>query len=261
MDISLIVVEGIHDLMAIYKILKLNEFKEINELQQIPSELNFFIPKKFPFKSNSLDRIVPCPTFMKAGNKFIVLEHTGGDRALIKELNTIYKLSQNTCHIKSVGIVLDADNKSAEDKVAELEDDFNKLESEGIELMFSYNDIKCENATEVSDSIKYYTHVFPNNKDQGVLEDILLEGAEKEYLDLLNPASEYIDNVNIKYKKKWKPSDSKKATVGIIGNILKPSKANSTTIHDNDWFTNNSIKNIETHKLLNEFINKIIGQV
>ncbi|MGR6008841.1 DUF3226 domain-containing protein [Bacillus cereus] len=102
-------------------------------------------------------------------------------------------------------------------------------------------------------------YVFPNNEETGTLEKVLLEGANQSYPELVKEATSYIDNIDDKYKKKWKPSDSQKVLVGCIANILKPGKANQVSIQDNDWICGKSLEN-GSQFILNDFIKQILGR-
>jgi len=46
------------------------------------------------------------------------------------------------------------------------------------------------------------TYIFPDNKHQGTLEDLLLNCAEIEYTDLLSPSNDYIEEIGSTYKAK-----------------------------------------------------------
>lgn len=260
MEFSIFITEGIHDLMLIYKILKLKGFSEIMEKNEVPEGLHCLIPKQFPFESDRLDRISPCPTFMKGEKRNLVLKQAGSDSKLIMELNGMLKImpNENMKNLKSIAIIADADEKTAEEKIFNLQKDINNYNKKG-EPIVKYLDIKKGMGEIFGNEIKYFTYVFPNDADAGFLEEVIIEGGAKSYNDLLEGANNFISGVNKSYKSKWKPSDEKKSLIGIAGNILKPGKANSVTIADNDWITKESIKSIKTHKLLSDFIDKVIG--
>ena len=53
-------------------------------------------------------------------------------------------------------------------------------------------------------------------------------------------------------------SNGEKAVVGVIANALRPGKANQVSIHDDDWFTKESLTSLALHQALSEFIDTII---
>jgi len=98
------------------------------------------------------------------------------------------------------------------------------------------------------------TYIFPDNKHQGTLEDLLLNCAEIEYTDLLSLSNDYIEEIGSTYKAKWSRSDDKKVLIGWITNVLKPGKSNQVSINDNNWISKRTISTLDSLNNLAEFI-------
>ena len=54
-------VEGIHDINCIARILLINGFKEVSNINDIPEIWRSRVPRTYPFVDNRLDRFIPIP--------------------------------------------------------------------------------------------------------------------------------------------------------------------------------------------------------
>ncbi|MEG2788136.1 MAG: DUF3226 domain-containing protein, partial [Romboutsia sp.] len=109
-----------------------------------------------------------------------------------------------------------------------------------------------------NENINLYKYFFPNNKDKGTLENLLLEGAKIVYGDLLDEANFYIQNIDDKYKYNWSISSENKVKVGCIANVFQPGSANQSSIRRDEWI---SKKSITYSEYINEFYNFIVNIV
>lgn len=154
--------------------------------------------------------------------------------------------------IDGIALFCDADSKRAKDKRKDL-----------IDLVNSKDDIffnSTEKLVQIKNlNIKMDTYIFPDNKQQGTLEDLLLNCAEIEYTDLLSLSNDYIDEIESTYKAKWSGSDDKKVLIGWITNVLKPGKSNQVSINDNNWISERTISTLDSLKHLAEFIFNFIN--
>ena len=154
-----------------------------------------------------------------------------------------------------IGVVLDSDAKTCikrkEDLALEIRKRNNKDTSlEGLSAV-SYKGFK----------IPFDLYAFPNDCEVGTLEDVLIDGAKKQFPALLTLSNDYVNNVPEQYSMTWKGSDEKKVIVGTIANIFRPGRASQVSIgeKDCDWFTAESIDAISSHKCLFTFLDKNIG--
>jgi len=106
--------------------------------------------------------------------------------------------------------------------------------------------------------------IAPNNREQGTLEDILLECARINYPNLLNLSQTYIESIDrnqltkkdLKYFDK--PAGEKKAIISSISSILRPGKALQVSLQDNRWLDEQTLE-LESIKLIKNFLEQIIG--
>ena len=149
--------------------------------------------------------------------------------------------------IDGIALFCDSDSKIAKDKRKGL-----------IDLVNSKDDIffnSTEKLVQIKKlNIKMDTYIFPDNKHQGTLEDLLLNCAEVEYTDLLSLSNDYIEEIGLTYKSKWSTSDDKKVLIGWITNVLKPGKSNQVSINDNNWISERTISTLDSLNNLAEFI-------
>lgn len=93
--------------------------------------------------------------------------------------------------------------------------------------------------------------VFPDNSKQGLLESLLLTGAETVIPEIHGVAVRAVDEIDGALaqghpcaKELRKASGREKACAGVIANVLKPGKSLAVAIQDkfNSWFTTESLK-------------------
>lgn len=106
--------------------------------------------------------------------------------------------------------------------------------------------------------IPLYTFVFPDNENEGNLENLLLQTAESVYPELFALASKYIEEASAYQKKLKKDQNAKKAKVGCIANVMKPGKANQVSIADDDWISEKTLKECSMLAKLNEVLKTMI---
>jgi len=257
----LFIVEGQHDIAAIIKYLKLNEYQMIRQAEEVPAFWKDLIPKKFPHNGDLLQR-VPVPTFFKIDDKTIAIHSANGDGNIVeKTVDTLLILKDNGWKLlKAIGIFCDADDKPAVDRYEKLMSLFEK------ELEDEYKSI-IENHTfgEVSQNqgCKFGIYIFPDNSSEGVLEDLLLEGANTQYTKVMNHAQHYVhqietEDLNYISSRSFSGSNRKKMLVGVIANALKPGKANQVSIQDNNWISQDTLENNQIQNTFKNFLDKLL---
>jgi len=261
MDNYLFIVEGPHDIAALSKYLKLNEYQMIRYDDQVPSFWKDLIPNSFPYKGDLLKR-VPVPTFFKSDSKTIAIYSAGGDSEIVSAVNnTLFILKDAGLKaLKAVGIFCDADDKPAIDRYERLMSLFEKeLEDELKPIIENHLFGKVSQ----SQDYKFGVYIFPDNANIGVLEDLLLDGAKTSYPEIMNHAQTYLSSIEsekLPYIKSrnMKASNRKKMMIGIIANVLKPGKANQVSIEDNDWISQNSLENSLIQKRFKTFLDELL---
>lgn len=242
----LIMVEGPHDVAAVTRCIKLcgitKEFKKQKEVPQLWKRL---IPTRYPFDGENLDRIAQQPTFMGNEDISIAIKASRSDVQLMPELERIcheLKIDEKA-QISGVLLICDADQKTATVKkdiilkTVVVDEDFSVEKHED----HFYLKLDAINDSERI-SIPMDIYVFPDNCNPGTLEDLLLEAAQTQFPELLDPATEYIQGVEKEiYTELKNPSGQKKAIVGCICNVLRPGKANQIAVSDTKWISEDTI--------------------
>ena len=258
---SIIVTEGVYDVVAIGKILRIKGFQEANHIEEIPDSLENIIPKQYPFEGSELSRRVPYPSFFFREDSWILVSNAGSDSKLMSNLKEIL----NTPHRKDIisklcgaAILADADAKIAADRQFELQKKLNDELSGDEDFMFDLS--MPTQITLYGEAKPFGMYIFPDNQREGTLERILLEGAKEKYPDLLQGASSYVTYAKgLPCGKELKNFNGEKAIVGAIASVLKPGRASQASFHDNNWFTKDSLLNLSLHQSLSGFIDMIIG--
>jgi len=150
--------------------------------------------------------------------------------------------------ITAFGIIADADKKTPEKVVAEYR-----------QRLLNYFPNFPDRPGVVDKNIpRTGIYVLPNNNSEGVLDTLLCECGEIAYREYMKRAKLYLDNFSDEEKKskplKWKPFDDKKALIATIVSVLKPGKTNTTSIVDNDWISEQTIKEVASLKQLQTFL-------
>jgi hypothetical protein len=246
-----LVVEGPHDVAAIGRILRINGLNLVNHIGNVNSYWDRIIPRTFPPKGDLLAR-VPVPTFYQTEGISVAIQTAGGDSGLVgtlsASLNNI-KLQELT----SIALFCDADTKVAKEKIIVLLDNLHKkLNVPGITF--------ASRPGEISNGYpRTGIFIFPDNINEGNLENVLLECAATCYPDLLDSATTYVKSVDHRYSaENWTNSSEPKAIVGCITNVLKPGKANQVSIQDNDWICRATIDQVTGVSKLSQFLTELI---
>ncbi len=262
----LFVVEGIHDVAIISKILMLMEFKEVDRDDQILKPMDKLIIRNFPFYKNSLNVFNKIPTFYKKEDTQVCIINAAGETKLLKVLNSVLKkLEFNEMElIDKVVVFCDGDLKDKEEKIVDIvergfEGKKNKIDR------FSREEILNQTLKiiEVEDfTIPFEFYVFPNNKDSGRLENILLETINQVDSELLYNVEEFLKNIPNEYKQEWSVENSKyeKTKIACVGSVLNPGVANGVHIRDSHWISKETINNSQALKLIYDYIDNILTQ-
>lgn len=250
------IVEGPHDVAMIGRILKLLGVKEIRSLNDISDLWKQLIPNKYPFSENKLDRVSPIPSFYQNENISVAIKSAGGESKLIPELDlTISALNREDLkQIEGILVFCDADESTKQEKF----NWFIKRIKENQDLSFNESCFENKIGMFKGVNIKADIYMFPDNKNKGTLEELLLKGASVRYKDLLVSAKEYVATVDTVYKKNWSVSSEKKVVIGCMTNVLKPGKANQISIYDDNWVSEETITGSEDIKKIYDFINEFI---
>lgn len=86
MENYVFVVEGNHDIAYLGKILKTIGYDELKHKEELNDIMVEFIPKKFPFKDNSLNIFNYVPYFFVKDKKQIAIINADGEKNILKKV-------------------------------------------------------------------------------------------------------------------------------------------------------------------------------
>lgn len=253
MKFGYLVVEGHHEIEFIGKILKANlSTKRITKLVDLPEFWHQIIPKVFPVMGDLLKR-PPVPSFFQNDSISIAIHSAVGDTQLVNYLdNTLTVLGDSFC---SIGVVADADGNLPIDRNKILVNELRKRTN----LDFDYTP-----GNVISSKIKLGTYILPNNKSEGTLEKLLLQCAGINYSHVLEGATTFINSLDLSkfdvkdLKDFTSPAGKSKATIGCIGQVLRPGKAIQNSLQDNRWVDDSTLQLPDIAEL-SSFVTKLFG--
>lgn len=263
MRFSVAVSEGVHDVMAIVKVLTLKGFDEITTVSRIPEPFHQIIQQRYPWQNDGqkLTWVVSHPSFLVKDNHWILVSSAGGQTELADNLKSIlaaFRKPFTDAALHSAAILADADQKTALEKRQELYRQLADAFADGDN--FEFDPAMPKQIRRFGAVKPFDVYIFPDNQGPGTLEDILLDGARQAYPDLLAEAERYIAYAKgLPYTKELKNNfNDRKAVVGVIANALRPGKANQVSIHDNKWFTAKNLAALALHQNLSRFIDSAL---
>lgn len=242
----LIMVEGPHDVAAVSRCIELCGItKEYKKQKEVPQLWQRLIPTRYPFDGENLDRIAQQPTFMGNENVSIAIKAARSDVQLLPELERIcheLKIDEKA-QISGVLLICDADQKTPSEKRDMILRKVKMNEEFCVEKHEDHFQLKLDEIEEGERiSIPMDIYVFPDNCNPGTLEDLLLEAAQTQFPELLDPATDYIQGVEQEtYTELKNLSGQKKAIVGCICNVLRPGKANQIAVSETNWISEDTI--------------------
>jgi hypothetical protein len=227
-----IVTEGPHDVEALGRLLSTQGAKRV----QIFSELDLFwarlVPRTFPYEGDLLRR-VPVPMFFQAEKLSVAVQSAIG----ISKIPNVTRASLAALDElpAAVGVVVDADARSALDVWQEITTEMSEFEFGEGPGQLGLSEPRAG------------VFVLPNNYDTGTLETILLKCGEQVYPGLIAGARAWIDPldpddraifVNSKEGRDLaKPAGKVKAVVAAVASVLRPGKSIQVSIQDNRWLS------------------------
>lgn len=258
MEYHVCIVEGIHDVHVLQKVLRLQQFSSIQRKNELDPYWFDVLPKQYPTnREGVLYKRPDVPYFMEKDRKQIAIISANGEDNLSNVLKMLdVQLDLNT--LSSISLFADADERTAREKYEWLTKQLRGT------VFDSYIDANVYPAVH-QENLRLGIYIFPDNKRTGTLEDVLLAGGEEEYPELMREAEKYIGAVeNQRPKgaraKNFKGASRHKMQFGVMTNVFKPGKANQVSIADNDWISTQTVDRVESHQKLFTFIQQLIAE-
>lgn len=229
---GLLVVEGPTDQAVLRRILrKLLGFEEftggLNELDTFWRDVAKVVPT-YPPKKGPLGERLAMPAIL-TNERWSVAVYGGGGSRLVDQVNALIQNHDLQDKLDAFAVIADADH-AAPSKVGEhyrraFEEHFPALPQTSGEVALG------PPVTGI--------FVLPDNRQQGVVEHLVLECGEIAYADHLARARQYVNDFGPKDRRaaKWRPFDEEKAIVASVASLLKPGKTNAVSLGDNEWIS------------------------
>lgn len=243
-------VEGVHDVNCVARVLLLRNFREANNIDQLPQMWKDRIPRTYPFINNRLDRHIPMPAFFMKNNLCVTIVSSNGATNIINDID-LYLSNMTKAELKQVNgvcAIFDADQNNAQKS---FDDKFKKYNKD---MVINKKDFLVGHCRVRGEIINLHYYFFPDNSSKGTLENLLLEGAKVVYSDLLDSVNEYLSKVDERHKYNWSISSENKVKVGCIANVFQPGGANQTSIRYDNWISDESMSFSYVIKKFYDFI-------
>ncbi|MGE3311541.1 MAG: DUF3226 domain-containing protein [Limisphaerales bacterium] len=257
---TILVVEGLHDLEVMARLLGCLEFKRLSPPKDVaPPEWNNIADASF-HKAGDPEKRLPLPVFFRCNSGRIAVVTTAkGVANIAPRLARILK--PLAFFPDSVGIVLDADRDNPiSQHLRILEHLRGEFKARNVTVQFP----GCPGIVENYGNIRTGVFIAPDNAAEGTMEDILLQGADIVYRHQLSHAWAFIDGypkaglTDDEVRCLEKGSNRKKAVVHALAACLRPGRAIQVSIKDNRWLEGAALQQPLVKGLL-EFLRALIN--
>ncbi len=247
----LLATEGPHDQAAVGKFLKLSGLKDFNE--EFGGESQFldpfwtgFIPT-YPKGGKLYVRMDMPSIFTSSTHSVAVYQGNGSDLTKkLKAIMTAYPRYAQDIH--AFGLIVDADTKQP-GQIAE------KYAQNLRPIFPAISDVP---GVITAGTPRTGIYVLPDNKQSGVLDTVLVNCSSVVYPELKVGAEQFIKSLSVSDTSHWKPFDDQKAAVASIVSVLKPGMANTPSIAQDNWISEQTVNDIAEVALLKQFIENLL---
>lgn len=236
---TFLAVEGPQDSEFIAKLLKKLGFKKVAMLHELEGIFcQRLLNRNYPVDGDLYARM-PTPMYMRRNNDWVAIRSAGGDTPkLLTALTTaLQTLRPQPSAIDAIGVIRDADDKSAKECFSGFIKDFQAIKDiEGFNIQ-----LPSSPGVIAEGSPRFGTYIFPDNSTSGALETLLEECGGVVYPDLMQGARSYVAGVDVKkldgkdLQLFNKQHGRQKATVACVADILKPGMSIQVSIDQNRW--------------------------
>lgn len=243
----LLATEGPHDQAVITKLLTLSGFQSFGgDLNSLDPFWEGFIPV-YPKKGKVYARL-DMPSILTSPTHSIAIYCGEGSNLIPNLAATMTAFRRYASDIHAFGLIIDAD-KHTPGKVA-------KEKVQGLRSFFpSLSEIPGA-ITEGPPRTGIY--VLPDNTKIGTLDSLLIDCAQISYPVHKRSAIQFVDSFDAVYIKHWRPFSHEKAIVASIVSILKPGMANTPSIAQDQWISQETINAVSDLSLLNQFLHDLL---
>lgn len=261
---TFLAVEGPQDSEFIARLLKRIGFEKIRLLNDLDQSFcRRLLNTDYPIGGDLYARML-TPMYMRRGEDWVAIRSAGGanPQLLTAIATALQSLRPVPTAINSIGVIRDADDRSADDCFSTFLADFKPvLEIEGFDVQLPNSPGEIANG-----SPRFGTYIFPDNDGKGALETLLQDCGNSVYPDLMRGAETFVNSVEVaglssKDAKLFKkPFGPQKATVACVADILKPGMSIQTSIDQNGWIGEQTIT-LPRIASLTAFLADLVGEV
>jgi len=241
----LLATEGPNDQAAIGRLLQLSGFKKFDGTRK---DLNPFWEGFIPIypKGGNLYTRMDMPSILTSSTHSVAIHWGEGDKLIqnITAIMTNHKRYAQEIH--AFGLIVDADEKQPDVLVKE--------KAQALKSFFPAMPEKAGDITTSNPRTGIY--VLPDNKRSGVLDSVLVDCASIAYPDHKNGALRFLNDLDSRHTNRLNAGARNKAVVGCIANIIQPGQSNTSSIAQNEWISEQTIKNGDL-ALLQQFLKNL----
>jgi hypothetical protein len=250
-------VEGPTDVEFVGRLLRLSGLNRVRLADEVDGFWRGLIPKEWPPCGDLMKR-VPVPGFFQSDSHSVAVRSADGFERLVSSVLLMRSQlhSDEWSEVAALGVLADADWKDhPSDRFQRLKDDF-----QGIGLP-----IPVSGPGEVSEGRpRIGIYVFPDNRSQGTLEDLLDECAAKIYPGLRDGARAFVDGVDRTaltaedLEEVAKLSGETKARLACLAGFLVPGSTLQVSVARNRWLRDDALA-IGNIGAVHRFLNHLLG--
>jgi hypothetical protein len=200
---------------------------KIDELHDLWPRTDDIVPD-FSSKAGNVYRRVALPSILYSDSMSIAV-FEGEGSSLINRLKALFLNHSLHDKLSAFAVFADSDKALPVDVALRYQR----------ELVHFFAHFPTQPGQVVNGPPKLGVFVFPDNRNQGVVEHLVLECGEIVYSELLQRAVEYVHQFDVhdRDRERWAPFDEQKAIIASVASLLKPGKTNTVTLADNEWIS------------------------
>lgn len=263
----ILVAEGAHDVSFIGHVLKNFGFTKETTYSGLPESWKALYPAKFPWNGDSLDRVARFPDVFTKNEIAIGIINSGSLSQLVPRLRVALEVlgPDNVC---CIALFADADASDADSRFKEISESLVEMNNDAIAEGVPNFPINVPNSicSLTADKPSVGIFVFPDNSGSGTLEDILIECAKMSHSELCDHAINFIEQIDQKLEKSHSSlkkmragQGRRKATMGVIANVLKPGSSLAVSIEQRGLL-NSKAGDLSYVSDFSNFLSKVVEQ-
>ncbi len=230
---ALFAVEGDTDQIVIRQVLKRILGLElwdgdIRNLQSLWPRQSDIVPNYSSATSSNIYKRISPPSLLY-NNDISVVIFQGGGSMLISRLTALFDNSDLHKDLDAFALFADADRRDPQQIVLRYQK----------ELRVYLPNLPAKAGQICKGSQLLGAYIFPDNRQQGVVENLVIECGDVAYKELLDSARDYVKSFQQRRSSlaSWAPFDKEKALIASVVSLLKPGKTNSVSLQDNEWIS------------------------